>query len=139
MFLGLSFNLIALLFLAHCFFPSLRAHTTKFYSLSYLNSTTGRYGVGFDDTYFIIFFVVLLTGVRAFTIDYILCPFARQWDLKKKKELARFGEQGWLLIYCTVFWSMGVVSGQILRAWFRAHRLGNLTKDATMPNLRSHY
>ncbi|KAL7948501.1 longevity assurance proteins LAG1/LAC1 [Trichoderma barbatum] len=105
---GLSLNLLALLFLAHGCIPKARIHTTKFFHLSYLNERTGKYAAGFDDAYLIAFFIVLFTGLRAGTMEYILAPFGRLNGITKRKDLTRFSEQAWLLIYYAVFWPTGV-------------------------------
>lgn len=107
---GLSFNLIALLFLAHAFIPKARDHTAKFFQLSYLNPATGRYGLGYDDCYMLAFCVVLFTGLRASCMEYVLAPIAKSQGVSKRKDLTRFSEQGWLLVYYSVFWTMGMVS-----------------------------
>ncbi|POR38402.1 TRAM/LAG1/CLN8 domain-like protein [Tolypocladium paradoxum] len=106
--IGLSFNLLALLLLAHSFIPKARIHTRKFVHLAYHNEETGRYGIGSDDAYFIIFCMVLFTGLRAGTMEYILAPFARLQGVTKRKVLTRFSEQAWLLVYYSVFWTLGM-------------------------------
>ncbi|KAK3337785.1 TLC domain-containing protein, partial [Cercophora scortea] len=105
--IGLSFNLLALLFLAHGM-PKARAHTAKYFTLSYYSPTNGKYGLGFDDAHLILFCVVLFTGLRAATMEYVLAPFAKHWGMAKRKDITRFSEQAWLLIYYTVFWSLGL-------------------------------
>lgn len=42
-------------------------------------------------------------------MDYVLKPLARMGGIQKKKATIRFAEQGWLLIYCSIFWSLGMV------------------------------
>ncbi|PNY23471.1 Sphingosine N-acyltransferase lag1 [Tolypocladium capitatum] len=108
--IGLSFNLLALLFLAHGFIPKARIHTHKFFHLAYHNEETGRYGIGPDDAYFVAFCIVLFTGLRAGTMEHILAPFARLRGVTKRKMLTRFSEQAWLLVYYSVFWTLGMVS-----------------------------
>ncbi|KAM0252325.1 hypothetical protein ACHAQJ_007763 [Trichoderma viride] len=105
---GLSLNLLALLFLAHACIPRARIHTTKFFHLSYFNEHTGKYATGKDDICLIAFFIVLFTGLRAGTMEYILAPFARLNGISKRKDMTRFSEQAWLLIYYAVFWPTGV-------------------------------
>ncbi|KAJ6446905.1 sphingosine N-acyltransferase lac1 [Purpureocillium lavendulum] len=105
---GLSFNLLALLFLAHTFIPKARSHTRKFFHLAYHREQTGRYGIGSDDAYFITFCIVLFTGLRAGIMEYILAPFARLQGVTKRKTLTRFSEQAWLLVYYCFFWTLGV-------------------------------
>ncbi|KAI0597217.1 putative longevity-assurance protein [Biscogniauxia sp. FL1348] len=105
---GLSFNLIALIFLAHTFIPKARQHTPKFFTLSYYNPASGAYAIGGDDVYFISFCIVLFTGLRAGFMEHLLAPLARHWGISKRKEITRFSEQAWLLIYYVIFWSAGV-------------------------------
>ncbi|KAL6866781.1 longevity assurance proteins LAG1/LAC1 [Trichoderma novae-zelandiae] len=105
---GLSLNLLALLFLSHACIPKARKHTTKFFHLSYYNDTTGKYATGFDDGYLIAFFIVLFTGLRAGTMEYILAPLGRLNGISKRKDVTRFSEQAWLLVYYAVFWPTGV-------------------------------
>ncbi|CAJ2504115.1 Uu.00g115090.m01.CDS01 [Anthostomella pinea] len=105
---GLSFNLIALVVLAHVFIPKARQHTPKFLTLSYYNPATGKYAIGGDDYYFISFCVVLFTGLRAAIMEYILAPLARHCGIAKRKDITRFSEQAWLLIYYSVFWTLGM-------------------------------
>lgn len=57
---------------------------------------------------FVLFLVVLFTGLRASTMDYVLSPFARSQGLYKKKPITRFAEQAWLVIVYTVFYPLGV-------------------------------
>lgn len=106
---GFSFNLLALLFCAHYLLPKSQSYTAKFVRLQYYNAKSGKYGAGFDDSYFVAFVVVLLTGLRAATMEYALAPFAKYMGISKKKEVTRFAEQAWLVLYCTTFWSLGFV------------------------------
>lgn len=106
---GLSFNLLALLFLAHVSLPRAQAHTRRFFSLSYYNPDTGRYGVGLGDLNLVFFYIVLFTGLRAATMEYVLAPFGKLAGLSKRKDLTRFSEQMWMLMYYGVFWPLGVV------------------------------
>ncbi len=108
---GFSFNLLMLLLLVHLCMPKARHHTSKFFSLGYLNPDTGLYGMGRDDGYLILFGVTALTGLRAGVMEYVLAPFARTQGILKKKAIARFSEQAWMFIYYSVFWPLGMVSG----------------------------
>lgn len=42
-------------------------------------------------------------------MDYVLVPIARCMGLGKRKATIRFAEQAWLLIYYSVFWTLGMV------------------------------
>lgn len=105
--IGFSFNLLALLFCAHYLLPKSQVYTSKFFNLQYYNDNSSKYGAGFDDVYFVAFCVVLLTGLRAASMEYLLAPFAKYMGISKKKEVTRFSEQAWLVLYCTTFWSLG--------------------------------
>lgn len=108
-FLGFSFNLLALLFLTHGI-PRARTHTIKYFTLSYYNPQTGLYGIGWNDTHLVAFCVILFTLLRASVMEYVLAPFAKSQGVSKRKDITRFSEQAWLLMYYTIFWSLGVVS-----------------------------
>ncbi|KAJ4298378.1 Sphingosine N-acyltransferase lag1 [Collariella sp. IMI 366227] len=104
---GLSFNLLALLFLAHGM-PRAREHTAKYFTLSYYNPGTGNYGIGWADGHLLLFCIVLFTGLRAATMEYILAPFAKSQGMQKRKDITRFSEQAWLGVYYAVFWPLGL-------------------------------
>lgn len=61
----------------------------------------------------VFYWIVLFTGLRASLMDYVLKPFAQWAGVEKKKDLVRFSEQAWLLIYYSVFWSIGMVSASL--------------------------
>ncbi|ORY67786.1 TLC domain-containing protein [Pseudomassariella vexata] len=105
---GFSFNLIALLFLTHFCMSKARPYTSKFFTLSHYNPNTGKYAAGRDDLCFIAFCIILFTGLRAGFMENILAPLAKIWGISKRKEITRFSEQAWLLIYYTVFWTLGL-------------------------------
>ncbi len=96
--------------------PSLRPYTAKFIYLQYrqhsLNSTTASnsdlYHIGNDDIYFIITWVVALTFIRAFLMDYVLYPLATFFNITKKKQIQRFIEQGWSVFYYVTSFSIGL-------------------------------
>jgi acyl-CoA-dependent ceramide synthase len=91
------------------FIPKARPHTLKFFTLSYYNPASGGYDIGGGDYYFIAFCIVLFTGLRAVLMEHVLAPLAKHWGLKKRKDMTRFSEQAWLLIYYSFFWPFGVV------------------------------
>ncbi|KAF2728769.1 longevity assurance proteins LAG1/LAC1 [Polyplosphaeria fusca] len=106
--IGLSVNLIALLFLTHNFFPRARRRTSKFFHLSYYNPDSEQYGCGTDDLFFVALCVVVFTGLRVFAMDYVLEPLARLGGIGGGKALVRFKEQAWLAVYCACSWSLGM-------------------------------
>lgn len=101
--------MIALVFLAHVCIPKARPHTLKFFTLSYYNPATDAYAAGSDDWYFIMFCVILVTGLRAGFMENILAPLAKYCGINKKKDVTRFSEQAWLLVYYGFFWPIGLV------------------------------
>lgn len=107
--LGLSVNLLLLLALTHLCFPRARQLTRKFFQLSYLNPSTEKYTLGQDDISTVVYWIIVLTGSRAAVMDYILMPIAKIASIEKKMERLRFAEQAWVLIYETVFFSLGMV------------------------------
>jgi len=91
------------------------------------------YGQGPKDVYFVVFCALAFTLLREVTMRYVMSTFARGWlkrarrkerekrgekvrpmtKLERRKMehvVTRFAEQGWSFLYCTVFWSLGVVS-----------------------------
>ena len=73
------------MFCTHFLFPKAQPHTRKYFTLSYYHPDSGQYGIGCDDGYLLAFFIVLLTGLRAVTMEYIFAPFAKRWGMAKKK------------------------------------------------------
>ena len=48
-------------------------------------------------------------------MEYILAPIGKWRGISKRKDLTRFSEQAWLLVYYSIFWSLGLVC-----SWFCA-------------------
>ena len=106
---GLAVNLLMLLTLTHMCFPRARRHTRKFFELSYYNPESGEYRAGWNDAWLVSYWIVVFTGLRASVMDYILMPLATKGGVKTKRDQTRFAEQAWLLIYYSVFWTLGMV------------------------------
>ena len=96
--------------MTHVFFPKIRVQTRRFYQQSYYNPATGKYALGADDAYMVIYWIVVFTALRTAVMDYLLMPLARKAGVKKARDQTRFCEQAWLLVYYSVFWSVGMVS-----------------------------
>jgi acyl-CoA-dependent ceramide synthase len=107
-------NLLILLGLAHLFFPRARTRTRKFFNISYRDAESGLYARGWDDMYLVFFYIVVFTGMRATVMHYMLMPLAKMSGIRSKKGKTRFAEQAWLLLYCTVFWTLGMVRNREL-------------------------
>ena len=80
-----------------------------FFSISYYNEATGRYALGWDDIFFVFYWIIVFTGMRCAVMDYILTPVAAWAGIEKKKPRVRFAEQAWILLYYGAFWSCGMV------------------------------
>ncbi|KAI9696373.1 MAG: sphingosine N-acyltransferase lag1 [Candelina mexicana] len=106
--IGLATNLLLLLGLTHLCFPRARRQTRKFFELSYYNSDSGGYAIGWDDLFMVLYWIVVFTGMRAAVIDYVLMPLAQWGGVEKKKNRIRFAEQAWLLLYYVPFWTLGM-------------------------------
>lgn len=106
---GLAVNLLTLLAMTHACFPRARHHTRKFYRLSYYNPSSGKYALGWDDSFLVIYWIIVFTGLRAGFMDHVLTPLAQMLGLEKKKEKTRFAEQTWVLTYYIFFWPLGMV------------------------------
>lgn len=42
-------------------------------------------------------------------MEFFLAPFGKFYGITKRKELTRFTEQGWMIVYYSFFWTLGVV------------------------------
>jgi hypothetical protein len=107
--LGLSVNLLLLLALTHASIPRARVHTRKFFKMSYYHAEAQNYTQGWEDAYFVLFWIIVITGARVAVMDYMLKPIARFGGIRSKKTETRFAEQGWLVVYYSLFWTLGMV------------------------------
>lgn len=96
--------------MVHILSPQLRMHTRKFFSLSYETSTGSGsvYMQGTDDVCFVVAWIVYFTALRALLIELLLQPLARILGVVKKSQL-RFAEQGWIFLYYSTMWVLGMV------------------------------
>jgi acyl-CoA-dependent ceramide synthase len=63
-----------------------------------------------SDAYLITFWIILFWFVREASMRWIWEPLARWAGVKEKRSVVRFAEQGWNLLYYSVFLTLGVVS-----------------------------
>lgn len=97
-------SLLTAIYAAHLLVPLARGYTSKFIHLQYLKgfNADGKavYGMGRDDVYFVVHWLVMLTFLRSFIMQLILEPMASSvCRIYSKKAKLRFAEQGWLVIY----------------------------------------
>jgi acyl-CoA-dependent ceramide synthase len=57
----------------------------------------------------VLYWVVIFTGLRAAVMEYILMPLAKKAKVVTKRDQTRFSEQAWLLVYYSIFWTLGMV------------------------------
>lgn len=106
---GLSLIAIVLILLTPICLGNSQLHTPDFYELSYYNAKTNQYATGQKDLCFVGFWIVLLTGMRAALMEYMLAPLAKRWGISTKKQQTRFAEQAWMIIYYNISWPIGLV------------------------------
>ena len=68
---------------------------------------------GANDLKYVLFWIMIFTGLRAGMLDLVYTPLARHCGMKKGKTCIRFAEQAWLLTYYTVMIPAGMVCGWI--------------------------
>jgi very-long-chain ceramide synthase len=107
-------KIISAIILSYLVNPTPQNPFSKFLFLSYpvqkSPSDEILYGKGYWDIAYIFFWVLVLTFVREFTMQYLLKPFGLYAGIKKNKKLTRFMEQGYIFIYCSISTSVGAVS-----------------------------
>lgn len=108
----ISRTLLLVLYVAHVCFPQFTPITLKFIHLQYPvgDNTDVYYDIGMEDVYYVINWVITLTFLRSYTMQYILSPLARyKFNIKLKKARVRFAEQGWCAIYYFTLFVFGAV------------------------------
>ncbi|KAK4502280.1 hypothetical protein PRZ48_005705 [Zasmidium cellare] len=79
------------------------------YRLNYPSDDfTHRYALGPQDLITVLGFVVGFTGLRALLLSKVLSKMARLCGVRKNRAQKRFAEQGYLLLYYSVYWTWGV-------------------------------
>ncbi len=68
-----------------------------------------QYDKGFDDVYFVGFWVVAFTFLRAAAMKFLFHPIAKLSGIKPFAKRERFAEQAWTFSYYAIFWSVGMV------------------------------
>lgn len=86
--------LLTVLFTTHYFFPFLRRYTAPFFQLQY-KLGDNEYVIGAEDGYMILYWIVVLTFLRSFTMKYLWHPLANKMLPPKSKNHLRFSEQCW--------------------------------------------
>jgi very-long-chain ceramide synthase len=81
--------------------------------------TDPRYRKGWLDLVFIAYGIVLFSFVRQTVLFKICFPIARYFGIYNKGKIARFGEQGYAILYFSFFGAWGVrIMSQLPTWWF---------------------
>jgi len=80
-----------------------------FFFLQNQDSITGLYSKAWTDLNFIGFWIVVFTFLRAFVMTVFLQPFARWAGVKSAHKQTRFQEEGWVCLYYSLSWTLGMV------------------------------
>ncbi|KAI0307160.1 longevity assurance proteins LAG1/LAC1 [Multifurca ochricompacta] len=80
--------------------------------------TDPRYRKGWFDLVFLAYYVVVFSFVRQFFLFKVCYPIAHHFGIRKEGKLARFGEQGYAIIYFSFFGAWGVRIMSHLPTWW---------------------
>ncbi|PCH41067.1 longevity assurance proteins LAG1/LAC1 [Wolfiporia cocos MD-104 SS10] len=79
-----------------------------------------RYAKGYLDLVFITYYVVFWSFFRQAITLYVCQPVARWFGIRKEAKLARFGEQGYALVYFAIMGAWGIrIMSQLPTWWYR--------------------
>ncbi|KAJ5023190.1 TLC domain-containing protein [Bipolaris maydis] len=135
---GLCFALPLVSVLIYAYQPLAHDATREFYRLPYYNAVGGTYTQGWGDLRFVLFGSVLFTVLRAVTMRYLLKPLARLGGVETKK-IARFAEQGWLMIHHSSFWITGMYINYNSVYWMNLYELWTNFPTREMTGLMKSY
>ena len=82
----------------------------KFLFFQEYDAATDTYEKSWDDLYFLVFWVLTFTFLRASVMNYVLMPAARRLGATTERAVLRFAEQGWICLYYSCSWVLGMVS-----------------------------
>ncbi|KAF9352078.1 sphingosine N-acyltransferase lag1 [Mortierella sp. NVP85] len=89
----------------------------KFLFFQEYDPVTQTYEKTWEDMYFLTFWVALFTFLRASVMTYILMPAARRLGATSERSIVRFAEQGWICIYYSWSWALGMYCLQLTPTW----------------------
>ncbi|KAI9749677.1 MAG: sphingosine N-acyltransferase lag1 [Lichina confinis] len=135
----LAFVPLLALVILHFSYPELQHRTRKFFRLSYHDPILDKYAVGADDTFIVIHWIFLLTGLRAATMTYLLIPFARWAGVKKRKARVRFAEQAWLFLYDASMFSLGMYIFYHSDYWLNLREMWTTWPDRKLEGVMKRY
>lgn len=111
----ISRNLLMVLYAAHYFGPTfaplLTKYTQKFLHLQNLverENGEAIYDISIDDSYYVAYWVILLTFFRAFMMQWVFNPCAEHLcNIHSRKAKVRFAEQSWSVFYYCLSFGFG--------------------------------
>lgn len=116
--LGIPF----LLWLAcEVFFPSSPNPFSRLLFLDYpVRNDDGSvaYRKGYNDLWFLAYWVICFSFIRLFWTVYILHPVARRFGIQAESKVLRFGEQGYSFVYCASMGCYGLYVMSQLPIWY---------------------
>lgn len=96
-----------------CHFGLRIPQVESFLVLQNRDPMTGLYSKAWTDLNFIFFWIVVFTFLRAFVMTMILKPIAVRCGVKKEHQRTRFQEEGWVCLYYSLSWTLGMVSSTL--------------------------
>jgi len=82
------------------------------------DSSDPRYRKGWLDLVFLAYHIVFFSFVRQIVIHRIFYPIAQWFGIRKREKLARFGEQGYAIVYFGFFGAWGLRIMSHLPTWW---------------------
>lgn len=89
-------------------FPS--SFVRQFLFFQEVDAVTQTVEKSWNDLYFLFFWIMAFTFLRAAVMTHVLMPLARRWGATSERTVVRFAEQGWICLYYSCSWSLGMVS-----------------------------
>ncbi|KAF8937206.1 sphingosine N-acyltransferase lag1 [Dissophora ornata] len=99
----------------YALFPN--SFAKKFLFFQEYDPESDTFEKSWEDLYFLLFWVVTFTFLRASVMTYVLMPIARRMGATKERSILRFAEQGWICIYYSCSWTLGMYCLQLTPTW----------------------
>ncbi|KAM9894622.1 hypothetical protein OXX69_011307, partial [Metschnikowia pulcherrima] len=107
-------NLLATLYISDIvgsrYLPLVHKYASRFLHLQYYSDQGGSsyYDIGINDAYHVVYWVVLLTFMRAVLMQFLFDPIAKHcFSVSSRKARVRFAEQSWSVVYYCFSFALG--------------------------------
>jgi len=97
------------------------------------------FALGWDDIFFVFYWIIAFTGLRCAAMDYVLSPLASALGLKERKPKVRFAEQAWIVMYNTLSFSIGMYTMYTSDYWLDLRALWRNWPIREMDSLEKWY